>query len=720
MSFFPQGTFFGVELAGKSLEAFQYAENITANDIANVNTPGASRQQVVFAPAPPIAGSPGYPANVGGTSGDGVLVQQVQRVYSESYTDLYRGASSSQNFYQTEQQALQAVQSSLGDPNSGISAQYANFQTAINQLVAQSSTGSTPTLARGVITQAQALASSLNSAATAIQTQQSQTLTQGAAIVSTVNGVLDQIATLNGQIRASTAAGDSPNTYKDQRDNLIDKLSTYMSTQTSVQADGSVLVSVNGQALVNDTVAYHLNPPVIGTAADGQSTFKIDFATNPPAAGSAPGIPLGSGQLAGLQDLYNNKLTPYSNQLNSFASSLANEVDRISQSAYDSNGQPGTQLFQPIVANLPITAGNIKAGITDASQLPTVLVSTAAGSAVVGMNSANNTVDTSANITGDTSLANPPAATLAGNLSVVVNGVTQTFAYSTAVGPPAGNANSVDNFITNFNTAQLGVTASFDATGQRIVFTRDPSNESLALRAQQGSNSSTPSFTISDSNYVAGTPAASLIGALGANAINGQSQNASNAFGQSSNGAASAMIKLFSTNVGAPALQFSSVAGATAGTATTVTIPNSYFSNTVQVGQLLTLDGGTANQENVTVSAVSISPTTGAESITFTPAKPHAAGYSVASAQTQTLGQYFGNFVTQLGLDAQGANTGVTTQTTLANSLNQQRQSISGINIDEETQNLIQYQNAYAAAARTLNVLNQNLQTIINNLGVGG
>ena len=719
MSFFPQGSFFGVQLAGKSLEAFQYAENITANDIANVDTPGASRQQVVFTQAPPIAGSPGYSTNIGGTSGDGVLVQQVQRVYSESYSELFRGASSSQNFYQTEQQSLQSVQASLGNPNSGISTQYANFQSAINQLVAQSSTGSTPTLAQGVLTQAQALATSLNSAASTIQTQQAQTLQQGGAIVGTVNGVLDQIATLNGQIRASTAAGDSPNTYKDQRDNLLDTLSTYISTQTSVQADGSVLVSVNGQALVNDTVAYHLSAPVIGTASNGQSTFKIDFASTPSAATTAPGIPLGSGQLAGLQDLYNNKLTPYSNQLNGFASSLASEVDRISQSSYDSNGQPGSQLFQPIVANVPITAGNIKVGITDASQLPSVLASTAAGSLVAAMNSANNTVDTSTPLVGNTALANPPAAPLAGNLTITVNGVAQTVSYGTGAGV-AVNSTSVDSFISSFNGAQLGVTASYDATGQKIVFARDPSNESLSLRAKQGSNPSTPSFTIADSNYVAATPATSLVGVLGAGAIDNVAQDATNAYGQSSNGTANALVKLFSTNVGIPALQFSSPAAAAAGTPTTVVVPSSYFDNTIQVGQVLTLDGGTANQENVTVSAINVNPATGAETVTFTPAKAHAIGYSIASAQTQTLGQYFGGFVTQLGLDAQGANTGVTTQTTLANALNQQRQSISGINIDEETQNLIQYQNAYAAAARTLNVLNQNLQTIINNLGVGG
>lgn len=722
MSFFPQGSFFGVELAGKSLAAFQYAENITADNIANVNTPGASRQKVVLAQSPPITGL-GSPTNVGGTSGDGVIVQSVQRVYSQSYTDLYRGAFSSQNFYQTEQQSLQSLQSTLGDPNSGVSTTYAAFQSAINQLVAQGSTGSAPTLAQGVLTSAQALATSLNSASSAVATQQSQVLQQGSALVTTVNGLLDQIAALNGQIRASTAVGDNPNTSADQRDYAIDQLSQYVSVQTSVQADGSTLVSVNGQALVNDAVAYHLSAPVVGVGANGAPTFKIDFAANPSAAPNAAGIPLGSGQLAALQDLYNNKLTPYANQLNAFASSLANETDRITQSSYDANGQPGAALFQPIVGNLPITAQNIQAGITDPNQLPTVLASTAAGSLVTNLNSANNSVDTSQPLLNDASLANPPTATLAGTLTVTVNGVAQTFKYSTASVPPPGvnGANSIDQFITTFNAAQLGVTASFDAVGQRIVFARNPSNESLALRGSQGATPSTPDFTIADSLDVPlSTPAQSLTGVLGASGINNVDQNATNAYAANSNGAANALVNLFSANVGVPALETSATPAAIGGTPTTVLLPlGTYFSNTVAPGQILTIDAGTPNQENVTVSSVSFNPATGAESITFTPQNSHPANYTITSAQTQTLGQNFGSFITQVGLDTQTANSGVTSQTSLANNLNQQRQSISGINIDEETQNLIQYQNAYAAAARTINVLNQNLQTIINNLGVG-
>ncbi|MDE2482988.1 MAG: flagellar hook-associated protein FlgK [bacterium] len=716
-SFFPQGTFFGIDMMSTSLQSFSVAENVTSDNISNVNTPGASRQQANFTEAPPIAGSPFMSTHVLGTAGEGATISQVQRIHADAYDSLFRGASSSQNYYTTQSDALKALQAQLGDPNSGIGTQFASFQSAIAQLVSQAGSGNPSASRANVIAQAQALATALGTASSSISNAKSQALTQGSALVTKVNSILDQIAALNGQIRASTAVGDNPNTFSDQRDYLIDQLSQYISTQTSIQSDGSTLVTVNGQALVNDQVVYHLAAPVVGQASNGTPTFKVDFASTPPAAASAPGIPLGSGQLAALQDLYNNKLSVYGTQLDQFASSLANEVNRVTQSAYDQNGQPGTALFQPIVASLPITAGNIKSGISDPSQLPVALASTSAGTLVAPLNSANNNVDSSQQLTNNASLANPPTATLTGALTISVDGVASTFNYNTGAG---GNADTIDNFVTNFNAGHFGVTASFDASSQRIVFARDPANEDLVLRGAQQSNPQTPTFTISDSLFAAGAPASSLIGVLGGQNLNGVQQNASNAFAASDNSGANAIVKVFQGNVGVPALETQGAAATTAGTLTTVALPSGV--NNIQVGQVLTLDAqpnGASPQENVVVSAISVNPTTGIESVTFTPANNHAAGYSIASAQVQTLQQFYGQTITQVGLDTQTAITGSATQTTLAQNIDNVRQSISGINIDEETQNLVKYQNAYQAAAKTISTLNQLLTFVINNLGVG-
>jgi flagellar hook-associated protein FlgK len=278
--------------------------------------------------------------------------------------------------------------------------------------------------------------------------------------------------------------------------------------------------------------------------------------------------------------------------------------------------------------------------------------------------------------------------------------------------------------VSSFNALQSGVTASYDSTSQQIVFARDPANESLALRGAQQGSAQTAAFTIEDSAYNAATPNTSILGVLGAGNINGVPQNASNAYGANDNGVANAMTSLFQSTVGFPALETTSGAvAATAGAPTTVALPAGV--NNVQVGQQLTLSAGapdllypTDTQENVTVTAVSYSAG-GVESVTFTTQNPQAAGFTITSAQTQTLVQQYGNLVTQVGLDTQTANTGTTTQTNLASSIDQERQSIAGINLDEQTQDLIKYQTAYQAAAKTISTLSQLLDTVVTGLGVG-
>jgi flagellar hook-associated protein 1 FlgK len=708
-------SFLGLATAGSALGAYQQAEDVTSQNISDVSVPGASRQIANLAEAPPIDGSTFYPGSfTPGTVGTGTLVQSITRVHQDSYDSLFRGATSSQNFYSVEQSSLQALQSALGEPSSGINTAFTNFQTAVQSLVNNPS--GIPER-NGVLTSAQGLVTSLNTANQAIVSQQTQVQQQASSYISTINTTLDQIAQLNGQIRAATAVGDNPNTYKDQRDQLIDTLSQYVSTQTFVQADGSTLVTVDGKALVNDTVVYHLAAPVVGTNPNGTPVFEVGF-TNDPNPSNPTGI-VTSGKLGGLLDLYNNKLIPYANQINNFANGLASEADRISQAGYDLTGQAGGQLFSPVVTQLPISAGNIQVGITTASEFPAGLASTSAGTLVKPLNAANNTVDTTVPINANETLANPPAAAgVTGTLTIGVDGITQTYTYNTN----NTSADTIGDFVTNFNAGHFGVTASFNSTSQSIVFTRDPTNIDLVHRAamEAAGGTTTPDFTITDSNIpvngtpepVLGTASTSLLGALGASAISGVDQNASNAYGSTSGAGANALLSLFSASLGSPALQ--TTAGNVAATApglvtTTSPPPNPAFAN-IQVGQVLTIDAGTANQENVTVTAVNRNTGT----ISFIAKNAHGINFSITTAQTQTLQTAYANTVAQIGLDTQTAITGSTAQTTLASNINQVRQSTDGINIDEETQNLIMYQNAYAAAAHTISVLNQMLGIVVN------
>ncbi len=703
-------SFFGLNIIGSAVDAFQQAADTTSNNIANVNTPGASRQVANLNEASPIAGSAGYATWSGpGTKGDGVVVDSITRIHQDSYDSLFRGASASQSYFNVQQQQLSAIQSSFGEPTNGVNSAFSALQTAISQLASNPSGTSER---QGVISASQTFVATLNRVGSAIQTAQSTVLAQAGTVVTQANALIDKIAALNGQIRASKAVGDNPNTYQDQRDQDVDQLSQLMSTQTAVQANGSTLVTVGGRALVNDTQAYHLASPVIGTDASGNPTLVIGMQGDPNPANPVP-VQLGSGQLAGYADVYNKNLTPYGRQLDAFANAAATEMNRITQAGYDKNGNAGTALFQPVIASQAITAGNIQVGVTDPAQIAASVASTAAGTLTVGINAANATVNTASALVGSAALAHPGAAgpPTTGTLTVLVDGAAQTFNYDFSA---AGNAGSVDAFVSNFNAAQLGVSASFDAVAQKIVFARDPNNISAAHRALQGANPTTPDFTVTDSNAAAGgsqgTPTRSLLEMLGATAISGVKQDATNAFGPADNGGANAMLKLFSKNAGVPALQ--TTAGNIAPTApgaVTVTGASPQAFAQIDVGQALTIDAGTANQENVVVTAVN--RTTG--TITFTAANAHGIGFAIATAPAQTLGAYYGGLVGRLGTDTSNAITGNGAQTALAANIDKVRQGIDGINLDEETQNLIKYQNSYQAAARTMNVLEQLLTTAI-------
>jgi flagellar hook-associated protein 1 FlgK len=713
-------SFLGLNIAGSALDTFQEAENVTSQNIANVQTPGASRQIVNIGQLPPIDGLPGYPVGLEpGTQGTGVLVSSITRVHQDSYDALFRGATSSQTFYSAESGILSALQSSFGEPSNGINTAFSNFQTAA-QTLANNPQGVAEE--QGLLTSAQGLVTSITSANAALKSSETQTQTQATTLIGTINSTIDQIAALNGQIRAATAIGDNPNTYKDQRDQLIDTLSTYVPTVTSVQADGSTLVTVDGQALVNDTTTYHLAAPIIGTDASGNPQLQVDFVT-PPNPTSPPAITITGGQLGGLLDVYNNKLIPYTNQLNSFANALATESDRISQAGYDSTGAAGAQLFAPVVSQLPISAGNIQVGILTPSEVPTSVATTAAGTLVQPINSGNTTVDTTASLNANVTLANPPAAAgITGNLTIKVDGISQTFTYNTAAG---GNSNSIDGFINTFNAGHFGVTASYNATSQTVVFSRDPANIDLVHRAAMAAagGTTTPDFTITDSNIAAtgpaqpplGTPATALLTAFGANKINNVDQNSTNANGSTGGGNANALLSIFSGSFGVPALQTTdgNAAATVAGPITTVG-NNPAFAD-VNVGDVLTIDAGTVNQENVTVSAVNRNNGT----ISFTTKNPHTTvNFTITSAQTQTLQQFYAGLVGGMGQDAATAISGNTTQSSLASSINAVRQSTDGINIDEETQNLVKFQNAYGAAAHVISVLSSMLEDAIN-LGTG-
>jgi flagellar hook-associated protein 1 len=88
---------------------------------------------------------------------------------------------------------------------------------------------------------------------------------------------------------------------------------------------------------------------------------------------------------------------------------------------------------------------------------------------------------------------------------------------------------------------------------------------------------------------------------------------------------------------------------------------------------------------------------------------------SIGNADT-TFSDYYHSIVSRVGADVQYANTRVENQSEMLTYLDNYRESISGVSLDEEMINLIQYQRSYESAAKLISVVDEMLATLLNSL----
>jgi flagellar hook-associated protein 1 FlgK len=81
---------------------------------------------------------------------------------------------------------------------------------------------------------------------------------------------------------------------------------------------------------------------------------------------------------------------------------------------------------------------------------------------------------------------------------------------------------------------------------------------------------------------------------------------------------------------------------------------------------------------------------------------------------------YQATMIQNLSIDSKAAQDNVTNTTNMAETLQQQRDSVSGVSLDDETASLIRYQRAYQAAARVMTVVDEMLDKLINGTGSVG
>jgi len=339
-----------LSIALRALLADQGAMSVVSNNIANVNTPGYSREVPVFQEDPPVA----YGNLLFGT---GVDLSTIQAVRDNVLQLRLNQEAQSQGKLDTFNTGMTQIQVLFNEPaGAGLQGLISQFFSSFQQLSAD------PTnlgLRQSVISNAESLAAGFRQTAAALNTQQKSADQGVVQTVGQINQITSQIAALNEQISAPSVSDQNANSLVDQRNLLVNQLSQLVDVQ-SITADGTslTLTTSNGTALVVGGISFPLT-----TQTNSGTGFQHIFAQGVDITSSITG-----GNLAGDLQLRDEEIPALQNSLDTLASGLANNVNTQHLAGFDLSGVAGTNFFVP-PAGVAGAALNLQVAITDPTKV---------------------------------------------------------------------------------------------------------------------------------------------------------------------------------------------------------------------------------------------------------------------------------------------------------------------------------------------------------------
>lgn len=333
-------------IAVQSMLTEQGAMNVVSNNIANVNTPGYTREVANLVETPPAT-------YAGLQFGTGVMLESVQSVRDSVLQLRLNQETQNQGKFNTLSTGLNQIQTLFNEPaGSGLQGLISQFFNSFQQLSADPTNSG---LRQAVISSAQSLAAGFKQTATALITQQQDADQAVVQTTQQINQLTAQIAQLNGQIAATSGGGQNANTFVDQRTQLINRLSQLVDVQSISADNGSLtLTTTGGAALVVGNQSFNLQ-----TQVDPSTSFHDVYSQGTNITSS-----IQSGNLAADIQLRDQEIPSILNNLDTLANGLATSVNTQNAAGFDLSGNPGGNIFVP-PTGVAGSALNLSVAITD-------------------------------------------------------------------------------------------------------------------------------------------------------------------------------------------------------------------------------------------------------------------------------------------------------------------------------------------------------------------
>jgi len=325
-----------MDIARGALNTYRTAQEVTGENIANVNTPGYSRQRVILETAQPN-GTSGF------TIGTGVNIAKIERYYDGMLQQQLVNAQTPQGYDTTRSNVLQQVEQAFNEiSNDGLGAAITGYFAAWQDLTLNPSG---PTERQVLMSRAEILADNFHSASTTLSNTTSSLNTSLSPLTDSINNTLKSIADLNGQIKNTEQLGGNSSATRDQRDQLIRDLSGQIGITYTENTDGTTDIKYadGGTALVTGLKAGAFSL----TTNPGTGFYDVNLI---PPEGAAAIVTPTTGQLGAVVSLRDTVVPGYMGKIDELAYNIATAVNAQHSSGIDMNGNIGTDFFSAPVA----------------------------------------------------------------------------------------------------------------------------------------------------------------------------------------------------------------------------------------------------------------------------------------------------------------------------------------------------------------------------------
>jgi flagellar hook-associated protein 1 len=323
-----------LSIARSAMFAQQSAMSVTAHNVANAQTPGYSRQRIQLSAAAP------YLTPLGPV-GRGVTEVGIERVRNTFFDSRYRSESGLLGNSATMGDFMGQVEAAINEPSAdGLAASldglFGSFANLANNPASSTNRSLVQQAGRRFVQQLNQLDATVHQIA-------DDALTQMREQVGQVNELASRIAELNQQVLSSGGASGSAPDLEDQRDVLVDQLSSLVGVRVLDRSDGTIGLAAGDIMLVDGANSQTLAVNALASGGFGLST--VGGGTVDPKSGS----------LRALCELTTTTLPGIQAQLDTLARTLVTTVNAIHRSGFTLSGATNTDFFDPA----GVTAGDI-------------------------------------------------------------------------------------------------------------------------------------------------------------------------------------------------------------------------------------------------------------------------------------------------------------------------------------------------------------------------